>query len=404
MHIKTVDYFQNNHKTDYWQILFFSYVVYSVGILVNQNISRQGGAFFVFFIVVLEILIRKRSIGINKDFIFSILFLLVLFFSTIINIDNFEPFSFVKRLTICLFLFLSSFYRPCPIINSNYRKHFSILIIFVVVFGLMLSGHGSGRVKGTFVHTNVMAFVSMLPLLFVNPHKDRYFAWLTHVSVIILVLLTSSLSTLLGYIFGGGFWVASKFKRKQVFRLIIFGIGIMFAGFTLIFFSPRVNDKVVVALDRFSTQMFVLSEGLEYAIIEGDFEHGKFSRLGLSHETSALWRFSYWSKLSKDLFQSDFLHILLGKGPDSVEIIFKNQPHSEIFRILYEHGIVGILIAIVFIISLFVRLPNEVRFVYIMFIPIFLFSNPINNVFGMSVIIFCIMSLTNFKKRRQLEK
>ena len=184
-----------------WNYLLGAYLFYSLCIFVGYEIARQVGAVAV-LCVLLFLIITKGFIRISNrsDKILALLLLFSLVFSSLLNPKTFELLPFIKRIVLCLFLLLAVAYPASPIVRYRYRYLFSLAIIGISAIGLLVFGPGAEyRVTGAFVHTNVMAFVLLLSFMFLSHDENRGLKVFVHISVVLLMLLTSSISALISY-------------------------------------------------------------------------------------------------------------------------------------------------------------------------------------------------------------
>jgi hypothetical protein len=174
--------------------------------------------------------------------------------------------------------------------------------------------------------------------------QEKYFSNIKLLLIILCIVLTQSLSGMIGILLGLGLvGIYFIFVKSSIKRIILFFIlVILFIGFlyTAYLYSPRIQIYFLILSDLYSAL-----SGLEkipgYAGVALD---------GQMQNIYPLWQ--RWLEAQN----SDFTNIIFGTGFGSASVITNNldsfqsaemlNPHSQLIRLFVENGIIGTIIFI----------------------------------------------------------
>jgi O-antigen ligase len=104
--------------------------------------------------------------------------------------------------------------------------------------------------------------------------------------------------------------------------------------------------------------------------------------------TSGLWRLYQWHRILTLFVQSSADKILFGNGVGTTDLVFKLKAHNDYLRILFETGLIGLILNLSVWFILYRRMAIQYRWLVIM-IAVFCFTeNNYDHFPAMSLLVF----------------
>lgn len=334
-------------------------------------LSRVKYVLYIFLSIACTIYIIKNMKRINfekKSLIgIAIIFMIMTIPSTIIMI-GFRGTNELTSSYIRLWLLIPIIFYVYSNININKLLkmfiRYSIVINGISLIKLINKSDSFGRVQGIFSHPNFYAFYLIIIILYLVlciKYKEKGLLTYLYVIFNIIMILAAGSKTALIALSVSFIYIFSRYiKRKNIFlRFPIIGIMILIILIIIVLFGKELSDLRVFDIN--------------YGIQE-------------SQVNSFEWRLLNWqSKIT--YLKSNFWGSLFGLGVGSEVLYgFKGYSmHNEYLRILFENGIIGCILIIIFLKSLFRKVKNlkdiQLKEFYIAILIVMLVGSMSENIF-----------------------
>jgi hypothetical protein len=106
--------------------------------------------------------------------------------------------------------------------------------------------------------------------------------------------------------------------------------------------------------------------------------------------TSAIWRLAHWKRTIRHYSDGTLTQQLLGFGLGSSAQLLGKLPHNEYLRILFEQGVVGLLLFGVAVGTLIKRAPQPLQYVGLIFLIYSFTENNLDNFPFMALFVLCL--------------
>ncbi len=261
----------------------------------------------------------------------------------------------------------------------------AILLISLTIFR-GTSWDGGTRHSGLFVNPNNLALIPFLLLFFVNLKDKWWIHGTAHAIVVAVLAFTGTSGAVLAYAIGLGVHFRDRISRRS--RSLVYGLCAVGAVGAIGFLA--VDGERFLPETRLTNQITVMHSQLLNVLEGGNVAFYQEERTLGSGSASAIWRVVHWRRTVETYFDGTFVQQLLGFGIGSSPRMMGKLPHNEYLRMLFEQGIVGLLLFL-FIWQRIIRTaPPAVRYIG-WIIAIYSFSeNNLDNFPFMSLFILCL--------------
>lgn len=263
-----------------------------------------------------------------------------------------------------------------PLTPLNHSKKawilYTTILIFLVIGCFWNSNHGYNdpRMKGFLPNPNTFAFTAMMLLLLTNSESSRSSAMRAgHFVVIALLFLSRTSGALIGYFVGFIHLNLYAKKRNLIQRSILLSVSI---SLVIVLFIALPNGRLEV-IDTTKEKIAIVEKNYSRVLSGNQINfYSIVERQGVDN-TSGLWRLYQWHRILTFFFCSSLDKIMFGYGIGTTDILFKQKPHNDYIRILFETGIIGLILNLIVWGVLYRRMVVEYRWIVIA-IAVFCFT------------------------------
>ena len=296
----------------------------------------------------------------------------------------------IKHVSLCLVMAISRLLRLPVVSRSSVRWILAAQVLIILVISLTLhrgNAWDGGRFSGMFANPNNLALIPFLLLLLIDRARDsRLIQGSAHVVVVLVLGFTSTSGAVLGYIIGLALYMSARLSRST--RLIAWWTGISLIALFGIGISTV--DPSLVPDTRFTNQLLLMRS--EFGkVIQGEkiqyYEHEKVMGSGSG---SAIWRVQHWRDTLVTYSKGTFPERIFGFGPGASIALCEKLPHNDYLRMLFEEGLLGLLLFLVAWIGIIRAAPAGIRYVAIS-VAVYCFSeNNLDNFPFMALLALCL--------------
>ena len=278
--------------------------------------------------------------------------------------------------------------------RSKSRWIVGIPVLMILVLSLLLEhgvrpGGGEGRHSGLFPNPNNLSLIPFLLLFLVDEERDPLSVRvIVHAIVAGMLVYSGTSGAIIAYAIG----IAIHLKNRLSARARVVGLATLLAvgsiGLLLV-----ANGGKILPETRMTTQLDVIPSQLKQAL-EGDAINFYAQERVLGEgSTSAVWRLAHWRQTLAAYADGTAEQQLLGFGVGSSTMIFGILPHNEYLRILFEQGIIGLVLFVFAWRRIILTAPRQVRYVGLI-LAIYSFSeNNLDNFPFMSLFILLLSAV-----------
>ncbi|NPU84516.1 MAG: O-antigen ligase family protein [Syntrophaceae bacterium] len=249
---------------------------------------------------------------------------------------------------------------------------YTAILLFLVIgcFWSIAHGYKDPRMKGFLPNPNTFALTAMMLLLLTNGESSRSSAIrASHLVAITLLFLARTSGALIGYV--AGFIHLNLFAKKGnlIKRSVILAVSI---SLIIILFTAMPNDRFE-AIDMTRGKIAVIEKNYSRVLSGKEINfYSIVERQGVDN-TSGLWRLYQWHRILTLFFSSSLDKIMFGYGIGTTDILFKQKAHNDYIRILFETGLIGLILNLIVWGVLYRRMAIKYRWIVIA-IAVFCFT------------------------------
>lgn len=342
----------------------------------------------------------KELYTIKKDKTIFLGFLIILYsaLNFILLGITFGHYDFFMKQVMFFVIYITILSYPKTMLCESYKfnKYFILIILVLLIlsfiYGKKFEYGQEERLSGLFTNPNNLALMGLSILFFIDADKDSNFKIaFIHLIILLSLYFSATSGAIIAYFAG----ILFKFRRAISKQILIFLIVGMFFLILNIFFNN-------ILIEKLTKQFYMLLDLIKGEI---DIKNLNFSELVTEYASmglSVLWRLNHWYNLIEKYWNANYINKIFGFGLGSSKDLMGNMPHNEYIGFIFEQGLVGFLLIILFYWFIFVRLKDEKKYVLIIF-AIYAFSeNIVTNMIFMSLLaLFCA---TNQKRLYNDEK
>lgn len=342
-------------------IVFFSlgllsYILsFIIGSIFEIKVLNYIG--FIFFFYMLAFSRIKKLNTIKKDKTIFLGFIIIIYSALnflLIGI-SFGHYDFFMKQIMFFVIYITVLSYPQTILSESYKfnKYFILIILVLVILSFIYRKkfeYGQEeRLSGLFTNPNNLALMGLSMLFFINADRDSNFR-VTFIHLIILLTLYFSATSgaIIAYFLG----ILFMFRRtisKQILIFLIVGIFFLILN---IFFNNILIEKLI-------RQSYMFLDLMKGEIDIKNLNFGELISIYGSLGLSILWRLNHWYNLIEKYQNSNYINKTFGFGIGSSKDLMGNMPHNEYIGFIFEQGLVGFLLIILFYWFIFVRLEDK---------------------------------------------
>jgi hypothetical protein len=296
-----------------------------------------------------------------------------------------------KHISLCLAMAMSRVLLLPKASTSRMRGVLAgqVLVILLISLTIFKGGtwDGGTRHSGLFVNPNNLALIPFLLLFFVDLRRDKWFIRVGAHAVVIAVLIFSATSgAVLAYAIGLTVHLSSSVSKTFRWVASIVAVLIVAAGIAFI----AMEGERFLPQTRLVNQISVMRTELKDVISGVDIAYYRQEKVLGSGTASGIWRLAHWRKTVATYFDGTIAQQIFGVGIGSSVRVLGVLPHNEYLRMLFEQGLVGLLLFLFAWKRIITTAPVEVRYIGLI-IAIYSFSeNNLDNFPFMALFILCL--------------
>ena len=386
-----------NSIIDYreWKTPLIAIVVYVFLFIISQLLNLPfliniSVATF-FLIILIKYILITRIIVVTKPVFISIILLILPLVFLPFNNDYIIISSLFKHFGMFLIFIVVSNLRYKPIYNSKYRHYFVMLVVLLLFLSIISNNYfvqiGNARLSGLFANPNNLSLIALTLLIFIKSSDSTKFELTVNLIIVGILFLTATLGSIIAYIVG----IIIRFKnRKYLLTLLSVVLFIMIA-------SSFISS-------RFINQFQVIINNFDYITSNTQIDYGSLSENYGGDALSGIWRIATWVRTILFFINQDFINIIGGSGIGSCITKLGYLPHNDILRILFEQGILGIMLFAMLYLILFKKIDKNYKYILIIFLLYSITENIIDNFIFVILFTFFIGSSNNQKNNSIREK
>jgi|GEM_PF-1879272 len=362
-----------------WDSILYYYTIYIciifLGGITNTQTTIYGASLFLllFSVRYWRYLLRTRLTLLT----YCIFLCLVIPLIPMMSYDSKTMTSSVQELIKYIALHIVILFGislPLPPLNCSKKAWilYTTILMFLVIgcFWSINHGYKDPRMKGFLPNPNTFAFTAMMLFFLTNSESSRSsVVRASHFVVITLLFLSRTSGALIGSFVGFIHLNLYTQKGTLINRSIILSVSI---SLVIVLFIVLPNGRLEV-IDTTKEKITVVEKN--YSSVLSGKEINFYSiveRQGVDN-TSGIWRLYQWHRILTFFFHSSLDKIMFGYGIGTTDILFKQKPHNDYIRILFETGIIGLILNLIIWGVLYSRMAIKDRWIVIA-IAVFCFT------------------------------
>jgi O-Antigen ligase len=302
-----------------------------------------------------------------------------------------DPESLFKHISLCLVIAVARLLHLPAAFKSKMRWPLAAQVLVILLISLTIykgtSWDGGTRHSGLFVNPNNLALIPFLLLFFINPVKDKWFFRVVAHGIVAAVLAFSGTSgAVLAYLIGLLVHLSGVVSKRV--RSVVFSLAAVAGLAAVVFLS--VGGLRLLPETRLINQISVIGSQLQNVINGSNIAYYTQERVLGSGSASGIWRVAHWRETVALYLDGTSAQQIFGFGIGGAVRIMGILPHNEYLRMLFEQGIIGLLLFLFAWYRMIRTAPVEVRYIGLI-VAIYSFSeNNLDNFPFMSLFILCL--------------
>jgi hypothetical protein len=296
-----------------------------------------------------------------------------------------------KHVSLCLTVAASRLLNLTVACRSKVRWLLLGHILLILVISLTIyrgtSWDGGTRHSGLFVNPNNLALIPFLLLFLIDPLRDKLLLRLSIHAVVITVLAFSGTSgAVLAYGIGVIYNCRSLVPQswRKAAYITIPALAVCSIGFV------AASGLSLLPETRLTNQISVIGGQLQNVLSGGDVAYYQEERVLGPGSASGIWRVAHWRRTVTTYLDGTLGEHLIGFGLGSSPRIMGKLPHNEYLRMLFEQGLIGLVLFLFYWRRIIASAPAHVRYVGLI-VAIYSFSeNNLDNYPFMALFVLCL--------------
>ena len=296
-----------------------------------------------------------------------------------------------KHVSLCLTVAASRLLNLTIACRSKVRWLLLVHVLSILLISLTIyrgtSWDGGTRHSGLFVNPNNLALIPFLLLFLIDPLRDKLVVRLSIHAIVIMVLAFSGTSgAVLAYVIGVAYnsrtLVPAHWRKMAYIAVPVIGLG------AVTFVAS--NGLSLLPETRLTNQISVIGGQLQNVLSGGDVAYYQEERVLGPGSASGIWRVAHWRRTVTTYLDGTPAQQLIGFGLGSSPRILGKLPHNEYLRMLFEQGLIGLLLFLFYWRRVIATAPAHVRYIGLI-VAIYSFSeNNLDNYPFMALFILCL--------------
>lgn len=274
-----------------------------------------------------------------------------------------------------------------------------VLLILAISVALPPGAAGDeGRHAGVFVNPNNLALIPFLLLFLIDDVRDSLALQITVHAIVIAVLVFSGTSgATLAYAIG----MAIHLRSRLAPALKIIALSAVLAGAGMLALLALGGDNLLPET-RLTKQIALIGDQFQTVMEGGQISYYRTERALGPGATSGLWRLDNWRNTILTYAGGTPTQQIFGFGVGASPLLLPNFQHNEYLRVLFEQGILGIVLFLIMWRCILRTAPASVRYAGFI-VAIYCFSeNNFDNFPFMSLFVL-FLSAREYAPREQGE-
>lgn len=296
----------------------------------------------------------------------------------------------VKHISLYVVMVISRLLRLPVASRSASRGIFLVQIAVVIGLSFFTDRggvwEGGTRHSGLFNNPNNLALIPMLLLCLMDRRDPKWMTTCALAAVAAVLFITRTSGSIIAYGVGFAIYFRSFLPRRWR-TLVTAGVaGIVLVSVVFL----GLGGERMLPDSRFVKQIGVMRTDL-HSVLEGDpiSFYDQEQALG-SGTASGAWRLEHWRDTLIFYSRGEASQLVFGFGIGSSAIYLGKLPHNDYIRILFEQGIVGLLLFLFAWFQIIRGAPKHIRYCGVI-LAIYCFSeNNLDNFPFMSLFILCM--------------
>ncbi|MGB2866753.1 MAG: O-antigen ligase family protein [Sedimentisphaerales bacterium] len=384
-----------------WRLPAAGFFVYSMIAIGAHIVDARGflviGGAVMFLCVCIAWCRGIMAVSVDKSVLLVFCILLLSIFATLYDPTTTVFHNLIKHIAICiLYIFIFSMGLD-PIYSTPFRTIFVFVLLFMGIVSFIVPGTSETddvmRMSGFFVNANNLSLTMMTLLFLINEEKDsRAKKFSIHAILVLFLLLSGTSGAILAYLgtmlFKYFVLLKSSHRYRNKWILVLIGIALVMLGCMLttnLFMDVPIVNRIV-------TQLSLVRHELPLAASGYELDYGNLSSMYGTSDCSGIWRISHWRMCIDVIADANIVQLLCGYGIGASSLLLYKVPHNDYLRVMMEQGIIGLILYIVFFLTVFRRIDWRHRYC-IVAIALYCFSeNNMDNLLFMSIFAFFLAS------------
>jgi hypothetical protein len=302
-----------------------------------------------------------------------------------------HPDAIAKHVSLYLVMAVSRLLRLPVASASKIRRVFAAQILIILILSVMTDRggiwDGGTRHSGLFANPNNLALIPFLLLLFIDRRRDpKILQAGAHIVVIAVLVWTGTSGAIMAYGIGLAASIYALLPRSS--RLPVIAVAVL-TGLTVAAFIGFGGEGIFPDT-RLAKQILVMRTELKTVLSGREVAYYDQERVLGPGAASGVWRLVHWRRTVSTYLGGSSAEKLVGFGIGSSPDYLGKLPHNEYLRVLFEQGIVGLLLFLFAWTRTIVSAPRDIRYCGLI-LAIYSFSeNNLDNFPFMALFILCL--------------
>lgn len=255
------------------------------------------------------------------------------------------------------------------------------------------AGADDARHAGVFVNPNNLALIPFLLLFLIDDVRDSLPLRIGVHAIVIAVLVFSGTSgATLAYLIG----MAIHLRSHLAPGLKIVALAVALAGVGMLGLMALEGDNLLPET-RLTKQIALMGDQFQTVMQGGRISYYQAERALGPGATSGIWRLEHWRHTLVTYAEGTPTQQIFGFGVGASPLLLPNYPHNEYLRVLFEQGMLGVVLFVIMWRCILRTAPASVRYAGLI-VAVYCFSeNNFDNFPFMSLFVL-LLSARDFAK------
>ena len=300
-----------------------------------------------------------------------------------------SPEALFKHVSLCLVMAASRLFCLPVASTSKMRWLLAAQILVILLISVTIhrgsSWDGGTRHSGLFEIPNNLALIPFLLLFLIDLSRDGLMLRVAaHAIVVAVLAFTGTSGAMIAY--GIGLAIHLHALLPRPWRLLAYTFAVV-GGLAAVTFLAADGEKLLPET-RLTNQISVMRAEFKNVVQGNDISYYEQEKVLGPGSSSAIWRLAHWRQTIAVYIDSTPAQQIFGIGLGSSARLLGKLPHNEYLRLLFEQGVMGLLLFLFAWQRIIMTAPPGVRYIGII-VAIYSFSeNNLDNFPFMALFIF----------------